>query len=291
MISMTGFGKAEKKTKVGNFTVEVSSVNNRFLEIQVRQPRQFSALEPRLRELAGEFVTRGKVTFYVNFEEAANSPRRFPINEGAIERYYEQLEKVRRRLKIEQPIAMSDLIDLPDVASAQADALDQEIVWENLQRVAKRALQDLMGMRKREGNAIAADMKERLKIIKDLTSKIVCDSVGCVEQQRQKMRDRIEELLAQPLSDSSRLEEELAIMAEKTDITEECTRLNSHIDQYQRILKDNHPVGKKLNFLLQELNREANTIGSKASDLAINRSALTIKEEVEKLREQIQNIE
>ncbi|MFH1686572.1 MAG: YicC/YloC family endoribonuclease, partial [bacterium] len=249
------------------------------------------ALEPQLRELVGQHVARGKLTVHVNFEEPMGSSRRYPINEGALKRYHQQLEQVRRRLKIERPIDMSDLIGLPEVATSVEEAPDLEVIWESLAHVTKRALQDLVRMRKREGNAIAADMRRRLKTIKDLTRKIICDSAGCVEQQRQKMRDRIEELLASPLPDQTRLEEELAIMADKTDITEECTRLISHIDQYQRTFKSTEPVGKKLNFLLQEFNREANTISSKASDLVISRSALAIKEEVEKLREQIQNIE
>jgi len=290
MNSMTGFGKAELATKLGTFTVEVSTVNNRFLEISTKLPRAFAVLDSRMRELVGGFLSRGKVYIYVGFEEKDTAPGRYPINGRAAEAYLRQLEVLRKKLKLPGNIEMRDLLLLPEIASSAAIAIDEELVWSAMERAARRALKALVAMRQREGRAMAQDMAARLKAMAKTVKKIEKDSDGSVQRHRDKLKERLEQLLEDP-PDSVRLEEEIAIMAERADISEECTRLVSHIDQFSGSLKAKGAVGKRLNFLLQEMNREANTIGSKCSELSITRCAISLKEEIERIREQVQNVE
>jgi uncharacterized protein (TIGR00255 family) len=288
---MTGFGKAEVTTKIGTFAVEVSSVNNRFLDIQVRQPRPFSALEHRIRELVTAHVSRGKVHVFVNYEEPPQSLTRYTINEEAAKAYHRQLKDLSHKLKLPGEVELSHLLQLPEVSEVPFEAPEEEDVWAALGKAVEKATKAMVRMRRREGDALAKDMRARLDNLAGLSKQVVEESVKMVTRYRQKLSDRLEELLNGRSIDKVRLEEEVALMAERTDITEDCTRLSSHIDQYRRTLRKNEPVGKKLNFILQELNREANTIASKATEIDISRAAIAIKEEVEKLREQIQNVE
>lgn len=291
MNSMTGFGKAEVSTKAGVFSVEMSSVNNRFLEIQIRQPKQFAALETNLRELIGSKLSRGKVSVYVNFAEPEGSVRRYPINEEAARTYHRQLTGLKKKLKLAGEITVADLLVFPDVVSAPNGEYDESALWKGLKKAAMKALEDMSAMRRREGEAIKKDLLTRLKTLEELNKRIAKNAGGVVERYRQKLNRRLDELLAGRSIDPVRLEEEVAMAAEKADISEECTRLESHIQQSRKVARSSQPVGKQLNFLLQEFNREANTIASKCTELDISRDALSIKEEVEKLREQIQNIE
>ncbi len=291
MNSMTGFGKAEVSTKAGVFSVEMSSVNNRFLEIQIRQPKQLAPFETNLRELIGAKLSRGKVSVYVNFSEPEGSARRYPINEEAALTYHRQLLGLKKRLKLAGEVTVADLLVFPDVISAPDGKYDDKALWMGLKKAAGGALRDMSAMRRREGEAIKKDLLARLGALDKLNKRITKNSSGVVDRYRQKLHRRLDELLAGRSVDPVRLEEEVVLAAEKADISEECTRLASHIQQSLKVARSAGPVGKQLNFLLQELNREANTIASKCTELEISRDALSIKEEVEKLREQIQNIE
>jgi len=291
MDSMTGFGKAELRTKLGTFVVEMSSVNNRFLETQIRQPRQFSSLEPRIRKVIAGQLTRGKLHFYMSFEEPAGAPRKYPINIEAARTYHRRLKALQKELKLSGSITLQDLLVLPEVASPPTENIDDEQVWPCVEKVVGKALRELVGMRRREGAATAKDMRIRLTTLTKLTRQVVRDSAGVVDRYREKLNKRISDMLDGPAPDQLRLGEEVALIADKADISEECTRLFSHLDQCRRTIGRKGPVGKKLNFILQELNREANTIASKCTEIDISRAAIAIKEEVEKLREQIQNIE
>lgn len=291
MNSMTGFGKAEVSTKAGVFSVEMSSVNNRFLEIQIRQPKQFAPLETRLRELIGAKLCRGKVSVYVNYFEPAGSARRYPINEEAARTYHRQLLGLKKELKLAGEITVADLLMFPDVTSAPNGEYDQKALWSGLKKAAISALKNMSQMRRREGEAIKKDLLARLTALEKLNKRIATNASGVVDRYRRKLHRRMDELLAGRSVDPVRIEEEVALAADKADISEECTRLASHIQQSRKVARSAGPVGKQLNFLLQEFNREANTIASKCTELEISRDALSIKEEVEKLREQIQNIE
>lgn len=291
MNSMTGFGKAELTSKLGRFTVEISSVNSRYLEINCRLPRKLFALESKIRAMASEQIKRGKVNIFVGYEVSDDSPAKYRINEAAVKAYHRQLMSLQTKLKLSGEITIADVLELPDVAGSEDISVDVEALWPSLSRVLKRAVKAIVAMRQREGKSMATDMVARLKVIRKLTGQIVKAAPLVGEKYRERLQARIDDLMAKAPTDRSRLEEEIAIFAEKTDITEECTRLLSHITEYQRALNKKEPVGKRLNFILQEMNREVNTIGSKCSDLDISKVGLTLKEETEKLRELVQNVE
>jgi uncharacterized protein (TIGR00255 family) len=291
MNSMTGFGKAEIHSKAGDFTVEISSVNSRFLEVSARLPRQFSLLEHKLRELVNSRLNRGKVNVFVGFTPAENAPGRYRLSESAIRTYHRQLVAVKKTLKLSDEIGLSDLLALPDIAQPEETAADDDLIWSGMRKAADKALGDLIRMRRREGTAMAQDMKQRLKVIAVVVKEIVADSSLVVEKYRRRLTSRIGELVEPSAYDPGRLEQEIAVFAEKSDISEECTRLSSHLSQYKRSLGAKEPVGKRLNFILQEMNREVNTIASKCPETRITTAVIVLKEEIEKLRELVQNVE
>lgn len=288
---MTGFGKAESTTKIGKFTVEISSVNNRFLDISARLPRQYSLLEHKLRELFNTRLTRGKISVYVGFNESDTAPGKFLLNRIAARKYVGQLAQIKKELRLTGDITVRELLMLPEVIEPEPDTPDENLVWSGIKKAAEKALVQLIAMRRREGLAMARDMKQRLKVINRLINEINRNSSRIVEKYRKKLATRIDELLHKQVVDPERLEQEVAFFAERSDISEECTRFLSHIDQYKSSVDAREPVGKRLNFILQEMNREANTIGSKSFETKITTAAIALKEEIEKLREQAQNVE
>jgi len=288
---MTGFGKAELITKLGRFTVEISSVNNRFLEIGQRLPRQFFSLEPKVRELISSRLSRGKVNVYVGFDDNDGSAEQYRINKAALKAYYRQLLQVKKELKLSGDLSVRDLLLLPEIARPEDVSIDERVIWRNLKKVVEKALSELIAMRRREGQTMSRDMKKRLDIVARQTREIKKIAGKAVDTYRDKLTKRLEELLESPVPDYLRIEEQIALMAEKTDITEECTRFLSHVEQYRQALNSREPAGKRLNFVLQEMNREANTIASKSTDAAISSIVINVKEEVERMRELVQNVE
>jgi uncharacterized protein (TIGR00255 family) len=288
---MTGFGRAEIDSKFGRFTVELSSINSRFLEVVVRLPRTYASLEPQARELLNAEVTRGKVSLFVNLAENGTTAGRSLINKDLVREYHRELTKLKKELKIEGELTISDLLMLPDITRPTVAEPDQEQIWPVIQGGITKALKALQAMRAREGKAMATDMRERLKVMTDLTADVEKSTAGAVEKYAKKLTARIGELLGGQIVDKGRLEEEIALFADRTDIAEECLRFRSHISQFQQTLKQTDAVGRRLNFILQEMNREVNTIGSKASDFDISAKVISLKEEIEKLREQVQNVE
>ncbi len=291
MNSMTGFGRAELTTKIGKFTTEIASVNNRFLELSVRLPRSLFALEPKVRKLINGQLKRGKVHLFVNYEMPEGTPEKYPINYPAAVSYYRQLTALKRKLKLKDDIRLSDLLLLPETSAPDQTSLDPDRFWPPLKRSIQKALTQLIAMRRKEGQAMARDMAARLKTISRLNREITVLTPKAVHLFRTRLAERLEDLLARPVGDPVRLEEEIAIFADKADITEECTRMVSHVDQFRATMKLKGSIGKTINFILQEMNREANTVGSKTSDIEITRAAIGIKDEVEKLRELVQNVE
>ncbi len=291
MYSMTGFGRAEVSSPIGSLTVEVTSVNNRFLEMSVRMPRQLSLLEMQIRELISSRVNRGQINLNVTLDDTDAAVQRSLINSRLASAYAKQLKGLQKELKLAGDVSVHDLVLVPDILKPDKERVDHDAVWKMVEKALGKALTDLVAMRKKEGAAMAADMSQRLTAMKKTLAEIEKKSVGAVEYYRDKLTQRINTLMDQPQRDNLRLEEEIAIFAERTDISEECTRLKSHIDLYQQALKMKEPAGKRLNFILQEMNREANTIGSKCSEFAISSLAISLKEEIEKLRELVQNVE
>ena len=291
MNSMTGFGKAESKTNIGKFIVEISSVNNRYLEVSTRLPRQFFSLEAKVRELVSSKLSRGKINFYVGFEEPDNERGKYILNVKAAKAYYRQLLTLKKNLKLPGDIEIQDLILLPELVNPERNEISERKIWPALKSTAEKAMRELVTMRKREGAMLARDMKKRVNVIASTVKDIVKNSSQYIDAYREKLMKKLNDILKEPLPDNNRLEEEIVLIAERTDITEECTRLESHINQFKINLNKKEPVGKKLNFILQEMNREANTIASKCSAVSIASAVIPLKEEIEKLREQVQNVE
>ena len=291
MNSMTGFGKAELITKDGKFTIEATSVNNRFLEVSARLPRAFSIFEAKVKKLVNSMVSRGKISLWVGYEESNDSPDKFLINIAALKAYYNQLSEFKAEMKLSGQVEISDLLQLPDIARPEKEAINELAIWPSIEKTLLSALKQLIIMRGKEGAAMKKDMSGRLTKLAACLKDVSLLSANYVEVYRDKLKRRIDELIDSASIDNGRLEEEIAIFAEKADITEECTRLASHIKQYRQVLKLAEPVGKKLNFILQEMNREANTIASKSSDFDVSSVAIMMKDEIEKLRELAQNVE
>lgn len=294
MNSMTGYGRAEAKSDLGRLTIDITSVNSRFLDFSLRATRPLQPLELKIREVVTKFVSRGKVTVIVGLDESFAIDQGAGLNVKAMAAYHVQLQKVQRKLKIDSKITISDLLSLPGVAEVNgntAGADDLDSVWKVFEPALASAFKKLTAMRKREGTSMAKDMKgilsgfpAKIKLIQDKSS-------GSVEYYRNRLTERIAELLDSKAVNNDRLEEEVAIFAEKSDVTEEFLRLKSHVEEFIRTTKLNEPVGKRLNFILQEMNREVNTIGSKCSDFSVTSTVIQLKEETEKLREMVQNAE
>jgi len=288
---MTGFGRAEIDSAIGRLGIELSCVNSRFLELSVRLPRPLSALEPQVREYVGSIVQRGKLTLFVNLYESDDTWSGNIINIAALKAYHTQLSKIKKQLRLEGEILIGDLLQLPEVARAERPEPDLKVAWPILQKAIDKALKGMLSMRAKEGKAMAADMKKRLARMTKTVAEIRAATKDSVKFYRDKLAARIAELTANNNHDAARLETEIAYFAERTDITEECIRLVSHIEQFRDTLDSPDAVGRRLNFILQEMNREVNTIGSKGSDFSITTAVISLKEEIEKIREQAQNVE
>ena len=288
---MTGFGRAEIDSTIGRLGIEVSCVNSRFLELSVRLPRPLSALEPQVREYVSSLIQRGKLTIFVNLSESDDNYSGALINTAALKAYHAQLTRVKKELKIGGEILIGDLLQLPEVARSERPEPDLKVAWPVVQKAIDKSLKGMLSMRAKEGKAMAADMKKRLARMLKTVGEIRKATKDSVKLYRDKLAARIAELTTSNNFDTSRLETEVAYFAERTDITEECIRLESHIVQFQDTLASSDAVGRRLNFILQEMNREVNTIGSKGSDFSITTLVISLKEEIEKIREQAQNVE
>lgn len=289
---MTGFGKAEVKSKSGTFSIEMTSVNNRFLETTIRLPRPFTSFEPLIRETINSRVERGKITVFVNFEESLSSDIKQAINSKTARQVHKQLVVLKKELKLSGEITIQDIISHPEVTKSDFNKIDEKEIGKSLVAGVEKALTKLVKMRVSEGKTLGVDMKKRSSVLSKEIKKIEALAKKSIGQFRARLNDRINELLDEPVGDKNRLEEEIAIIADRTDITEECIRFDSHLKQFDATInKGKGAIGKKLNFILQELNREANTIASKCSDINISANSIVLKEEIEKLREQVQNIE
>jgi uncharacterized protein (TIGR00255 family) len=290
MKSMTGFGKAENRSKLGNFLVEVSSVNNRYLEVSTRLPRQFMVLESRIKEYLTDHVERGKLSVFVGYEVSADSGNGYTINKEAARAYHKHLLSLKKELKLGGDIEIEDLLQFPAVIEAGRETYDDDAVWAVLKKALTKAVDGLLAMRTKEGEVMAKDMDKRLTRMEKCVEQIEKDAAVGVTKYRDRLQKQVEDLLARPV-DPGRLEMEVAMLAEKTDISEECTRFHSHLGQYWQALKSKDSIGKRLNFILQEMNREANTMSSKSTELEITKAVISLKEEIEKLREMAQNVE
>jgi uncharacterized protein (TIGR00255 family) len=244
-----------------------------------------------MREVLTPAVQRGKLNVLVNLAEPDNQANGTSINEVAARKYYRQLIRLKKELNLAGEITISDLLRFPDIVAGDQSEPDLDALWKVVQKTVTKALKSLVAMRAREGKTLVADMRQRLKTMSTTLLDVEKATEGATLKYADRLAARVEELLNGHKLDPSRLEEEIALFADRTDIAEECTRFRSHIDQFMTTLKQKDAVGRRLNFILQELNREVNTIGSKGSAFDISANVISLKEEIEKLREQVQNLE
>lgn len=291
--SMTGFGRGEYNDGKRNITVEIKSVNHRYSDISVKMPRRYGFAEDKIKAAIKEKLRRGKVDVSVMVENITENDINIKLNQPIAKQYYENLKVLQQDFQLSGDISLQLLATMPDVMKAIADVDDEEEITKAILIPVNQAADDLETMRRTEGEKLAADLKEKGKNIKTILDQIEERAPGVVKDYTIRLKERIIELLdGNATMPEERILTEAAIFADKSSIDEEITRLNSHLDQLEKILTSGGDTqGKKLDFLVQEMNREANTIGSKANDIIITNHMLEIKSEIEKIREQVQNIE
>lgn len=290
--SMTGYGQAARRIGRGTAAIEIKSVNHRYGEVMVRLPREWMHLEDVLKKRVHQRIQRGRVDLFVTYERDPEYDRELKIQWPLIEAYWRAAEEVSRRLPDIGSLRMSDLLALPGAFDHNDDFTeDMETVKEQLLRCTDEALDQLCRMRSGEGAYLRADLMERLSQLERDYREMCEIAPSVVEQHRDKLRGRIEELITPDRFDEQRFAMEVALFAERSNIDEELTRLGSHFRQFQEGLDSDEPIGRRFDFLVQEMNREINTIGSKANHLQLTQYVVKIKAELEKMREQAQNIE
>lgn len=289
--SMTGYGKGETLTGGGSFTVEVRSVNHRYGEISVRMPRAFYAFESEVKRLASSVLKRGKIDITVQWEEASAASSGLQLDMDLARAYYDIFIRLSKELNQPQDAPLPLIMSQKGVIREGAGAVDEAEFQPQLLAAVKDALTSLEGMRIREGEALGEDLKARRVQIAEWVKMIGERVPQMVIDYRLKLKARLDQLLEGTEIDESRLAQEVALLADRCDITEELVRLASHFSQFDEALRSLEPVGRKLDFLMQELNREVNTIGSKSNDAGITSLVIQIKAEMEKMREQVQNVE
>lgn len=289
MYSMTGFGKAEYKNGY-ELTVEIKTVNNRFLDILPKYPKSFIIYDDLIRKTVQSKLMRGRVELFFTFNDAREIEKELGTDIALAKAYYKSAQLISESLNIDNDLTVSRIIRMPDVISQIASDLDEEEIKNIIIETLTQALDNLNEMRKTEGEKLKNDLINRINEVQRLVCELEKKAPLVVENYRRKIDERVRSILENTQVDESRLLQEVAIFADKSNIDEELTRLNSHISQFTKILEDKNP-GRKLDFLVQEFNREANTVCSKANDVEITNIGLQIKCEIEKIREQIQNIE
>lgn len=291
MKSMTGYGMALVKSENYMTKVEVKSVNSRYLELNLRVPKDFMSIEDKIRQEVKSKLRRGKVDLYLSYDVQNPDLQELSINKDLAKAYYRDMEDLRNTLGIEEKITLKDIVLLEGVLKkSSTNETDKELLNQVLKTV-RVAVENLDEMRIAEGENLKKDLKTKVVNIEEIVEEIKLLSPKVIEENEKKLTENIYERLKGEDLDLPRLTTELAIMADKLSIDEEITRLTSHISQFNDIIKDTDSVGRKIDFLLQEFNREANTIGSKTTSSEILKLVVNLKSEIEKLREQIQNIE
>lgn len=292
--SMTGFGRGEAIQGDQRLTVEIKSVNNRYCDISIRQPRVLAALESRVREAITQQLARGKIDVYINFEDNSQNAYRVHCDLGLAKAYAVALREIARAIDAPDSLNAATIGRFNDVMRVESAQVEPETVWSLLQAALSQALEQIVSMRRQEGLKLSQDILEKAAVIRALRSQVLDRAPLVPAEYSQRLRQRIDELLgeqARQIFDEQRLAAEVALYADKCAIDEELVRLASHLQQLEQILAEDGPIGKKLDFLLQEFNREINTIGSKANDLVLVQHVVQMKSELEKIREQTQNIE
>lgn len=289
--SMTGFGKGGAKFKNGKITVEIKTVNHKYFDATLRLPNGITAFEDRIKEVLQKKIARGKVSLSLTCDGKLLKGEKFVINREAAKNYYGELTKLKKFLQIPDDITMKDLVALPGVLNYETGGGDLTEVWPKVKAAVENTVNELVRDRAKEGAALCRDLSGRVKKILKMLASIKSRAHLNIDEYKRRFEDRVKALTGGRNIDMGRLEMEVAIFAKNCDISEEITRLKNHLENFSKTLSGSEEVGKKLDFIAQELHREINTIGSKASDFKISNNVIEIKSEIEKIREQAKNLE
>jgi uncharacterized protein (TIGR00255 family) len=291
MVSMTGYGRSEEVWSGGIVTAELRSVNHRFCEIVVRLPKVLSSLEEDVKRLIQQRCARGRIELTVSFSGSKDTGKQLSLDQALARQYHGLLRDLKKQLRLSGSIDVALVAGYRDLISVSDRPVDEKHLQQAAKRVTTDALSALDQMRRREGAMLAKDVRHRLQLLREEIDHIERRAPLVAQEYLTRLKTRLEKLTALPELDQGRLSQELALYADRCDITEEVTRLGSHLAQFETTLKSQEPVGRTLDFLLQEIGREVNTIGSKANDADIATHVVKLKGELEKIREQVHNIE
>ncbi len=289
--SMTGYGRRETVTEGKKILVEIKSVNHRYSDYNIKVQRHLGFLEDKIRKHVSSAITRGKVDIYLNVENYETADKEITLNIPMAKNYIEVLYKLRDEFGLKDDITVSSVARNPELFQTERLEEDEEQLWNTVKTVLDEALGDFVAMREREGARIEKDLCDRIEYMRTLAQSVEVRSPQTVTEYSNRLYEKIKEVLDGKDVDEARVLTEVAIFADKVAVNEETVRLSSHFAEFGEIISSGEPAGRKLDFLIQEINREVNTIGSKASDIEIAKTVVTLKGEIEKLREQIQNIE
>ena len=290
---MTGYGRGDCAREGFKVTVELSSVNRKQAEISVNLPREMEMLEAQMRDLINRHIARGRLTVRVTLHAAVGkATARMHLNLPLAQAYARELARLARQLKLAGPVSLDHLVRAPGVFQTDEELADAEHLWPAVEKALTQALAALVKTRQREGAHLAEDLSARAALMRKCAARVQTQAPQAAERYRQQLIERIQSAgLQAPAADDERLLKEVVFFADRSDISEELTRLQSHFQQFDDCVKSKEPVGRMLDFLAQEMNREINTIGSKANDALISREVVILKAELEKFREQAQNVE
>jgi len=289
--SMTGYGRGEGRAGGYRITVEIKSLNHRFLDLNIRLPRFYLALEEKMREKVKSRINRGRIEVIVNIDQENGKKQPLTVDMDLAIAYYNALKELAQRLNLPADMGAKDLLGLPEVVKTSEPEWTEEGLWPGIEAALEEALTQLLTMRAKEGARLEEELRERAEKVRSLIKAIEERAHQVPGEYAEKLRQRIRELAGDLVLDPSRLEMEVALFAERADIREEVVRLHSHLDQFLRALDQGGAVGRQLDFLLQEMGREAHTISAKANDLMISNWVISLRGEMEKMREQVQNVE
>lgn len=291
LLSMTGYGSAKGSVEGQEITVELKSVNNRYLDCSVRLPRNFLFAEDTVKQAVSAGVSRGKVDVFVSAQASQDSGTVVSVNEELSRGYRDAVARIAETLGLESGLNAFSLARFPDVLTVERRELDKDKAAAALSEITAKAVEEFNAMREREGERLRRDMLGKLETIEGLVSVVEERSPQTVKEYRERLEARLRDILADRSLDEQRVITEAAIFADRTAVDEETVRLRSHIAQFRTMLEEGSPIGRKMDFLVQEFNRESNTIGSKCSDASLAKVVVDLKSEIEKIREQLQNVE
>ena len=291
LLSMTGYGSAKGSVEGQEITVELKSVNNRYLDCSVRLPRNFLFAEDTVKQAVSAGVSRGKVDVFVSAQASQDSGTVVSVNEELARGYRDAVARIAETLGLESGLNAFSLARFPDVLTVERRELDKDKAAAALSEITAKAVEEFIAMREREGERLRRDMLGKLETIEGLVSVVEERSPQTVKEYRERLEARLRDILADRSLDEQRVITEAAIFADRTAVDEETVRLRSHIAQFRTMLEEGSPIGRKMDFLVQEFNRESNTIGSKCSDASLAKVVVDLKSEIEKIREQLQNVE